>query len=632
MDIIPGLVPDMQASPASRGQFRDGLPPPPSLGFGAVAAARLLTLPRSLWECDEILFVKGVEQFDPLHHQPHPPGYPLLIGLGKLLNLVFHDPFTSLVALSVISSLVGYWALVDAFRRIAGRRPEPARRWRSPARSSSISRRRCSCMGRCALSDPPAADVPRPGSRRRRRGWRRRSGVRRDGPAVALGAFASAAIGCRPQLALAVLPMLAVALWQAPELARRPRTALGRLHRRVAPLVRARWWPRSAGRQASSPSSASRPACVAQYDATRPRAGGRAAWVAVRFLAHPWGTRWTSLPVLALAAAGIVGARRGRRRTAALPLAVLCARRARLRLLVMDPVRRRPLRPPVAAGRRLRRGGGVRGAGAPGAGAGRRLAGRRLLAAGFIVYTWPVLAVRTTTDSPPVQAARWIERSASPEARCSWSNTEMAAPRRLPARGTTCESRPIRGSSTDRQPPDPAGLPARRRREPLAGRGDVPLAGQRPYGKLTRGHYRVVSLSPIPPDRWYAPLRGVYAFEPSLRQPLWRWLGPDAAIRSLGSRKSGRTVALTSGCPNMRRWTSVTVSVAVDGGLPGRSWCRAAGAGRSSCRSPRGTDLAEIAFRLARRRSCRPRPGWGRTAGAWRSSSRTWSAEFASLS
>jgi len=72
---------------------------------GAVAAARLLTLPHSVWEGDEILFMKGIEHFDPLHHQPHPPGYPLLIGLGKLLNLLFHDPFASLVALSVLAKL-----------------------------------------------------------------------------------------------------------------------------------------------------------------------------------------------------------------------------------------------------------------------------------------------------------------------------------------------------------------------------------------------------------------------------------------------------------------------------------------------------------------------------------------------
>ena len=89
-------------------------------GFALVALVRALTLPRSLWEMDEVLFVRAIQRFDPLRHHPHPPGYPLVVGLGKLLDLAFHDPFASLVALSLISSLVGYWALVAAFRRIAG--------------------------------------------------------------------------------------------------------------------------------------------------------------------------------------------------------------------------------------------------------------------------------------------------------------------------------------------------------------------------------------------------------------------------------------------------------------------------------------------------------------------------------
>src|SRR6185369_8264771 len=109
----------MQPAPDSRSARSRRPSLPLLLGFVAVAATRLLTLPHSLWEGDEVLFVKGVLAFDPLHHQPHPPGYPLLIGLGKLVNLLLHDPFASLVALSVLSSLVGYLALVDAFRRMA---------------------------------------------------------------------------------------------------------------------------------------------------------------------------------------------------------------------------------------------------------------------------------------------------------------------------------------------------------------------------------------------------------------------------------------------------------------------------------------------------------------------------------
>ena len=87
-------------------------------GFAAVALARLLSLPVSVWEYDEILFMRGVERFAPLEHRPHPPGYPLTIGLGKLLTPLAGDSFHALVAVSVIASLVGYLALTDAFARV----------------------------------------------------------------------------------------------------------------------------------------------------------------------------------------------------------------------------------------------------------------------------------------------------------------------------------------------------------------------------------------------------------------------------------------------------------------------------------------------------------------------------------
>ena len=66
-----------------------------------------------------MLFVRGVERFAPAEHRPHPPGYPLLIGLGKALALAVGDPFRSLVILSVVSSAVGYVALALAFRELA---------------------------------------------------------------------------------------------------------------------------------------------------------------------------------------------------------------------------------------------------------------------------------------------------------------------------------------------------------------------------------------------------------------------------------------------------------------------------------------------------------------------------------
>ena len=52
-------------------------------------AAHLVLLPGTLGDIDSINFALGVRDFDVAHHQPHPPGYPLYIGLAKLSTAVF---------------------------------------------------------------------------------------------------------------------------------------------------------------------------------------------------------------------------------------------------------------------------------------------------------------------------------------------------------------------------------------------------------------------------------------------------------------------------------------------------------------------------------------------------------------
>ena len=44
---------------------RSGLTPAAFAGFALVLLARLLTLPRSLWEMDEVLFARAVERSTP---------------------------------------------------------------------------------------------------------------------------------------------------------------------------------------------------------------------------------------------------------------------------------------------------------------------------------------------------------------------------------------------------------------------------------------------------------------------------------------------------------------------------------------------------------------------------------------
>ena len=59
-------------------------------GAATVAAAQILVAPRSFWELDEVLFARGVMDFDPLSHHPHPPAtHRAWLGIMLFLRLPF---------------------------------------------------------------------------------------------------------------------------------------------------------------------------------------------------------------------------------------------------------------------------------------------------------------------------------------------------------------------------------------------------------------------------------------------------------------------------------------------------------------------------------------------------------------
>jgi hypothetical protein len=151
-----------------------------------------------------------------------------------------------------------------------------------------------------------------------------------------------------------------------------------------------------------------------------------------------------------------------------------------------------------------------------------------LIAAIAIRYTLPVLEPRRTTESPPVQAANWAKQN-------------------LPLRAVIL--------------PDPALRPHAdllmrrfrrfRQHEGLAifwnrprvpvyafGHGSTEIEGTAvfswpysdAYARLTRNHYRVVSLAPIAPGRRYREVDGLYPWERVAHRREWRWLKPEATI------------------------------------------------------------------------------------------------------
>jgi hypothetical protein len=523
-------------------------------GFGVVALVRALTLPRSLWELDEMLFALGIERFDPIAHHPHPPGYPLLIGLGKLFNLIFHDPFTSLVVLSLLSSLISYPALVVAFRRIAG---EGSERLAVAGSLLFLLSPVMLVQGPLPMSDPPSlmfialalaagamiAEGAEGGG---------------TGAAIALGAAASAAIGCRPSNALAVIPMLAVALWQAPSWRRRLEGAgafalvsLGWF----VPLVQA-----TGGMHGFLDYQLEQAAYVAAHDASASREGRDIVAVAARFVANPWGPRWLALPVLGLAIAGLVRLVR-RRRKLALPLAALSGTHLAFCLAAMDPGDGARYALPSVLGMAFAAVVGCQA-----------LADRvrkpalvwmapALILAISLAYTTPVLAARAAGPSPPVQAIEWTLQNV-PSAAIILVSEEMAP------HATYF----LRSHSLSRIE-DGLRRAARRPRAPvyLLAEGESGWPGAKmfewpasdAYRRVTRNHYRVISVSPIPEHWRFQILGGVHGWEPDALHARWRWLDAAAAIRLFP--RGGRSASVKLGLDRSSPLASTSVAIVVNG-------------------------------------------------------------------
>ena len=527
------------------------------LGFVAVAAARLLTLPRSVWELDETLFMSGVLDFEPLRHHPHPPGYPLLIGLGKLFALVLNDPFRSLVALSVVASLIGYAALVSAFRRLGGP-PGSLEAERIGVAGALLFHLSPTMLvyGPLPLSDAPAlmflalflaAAARLPGSVL---------------AAIATGAFASGAIGCRPQLALSVLPALAAALWLAGSWRRRGALLAAFT---VACLV---WFiplvVEVGGLDGLVSFLTKQASAVTTWDTAIPRAGQTPAAIVARFLAHPWGQKWTAGPLLVLAltgAAALVLART-RRKTfwkALLPLALLTGLELAFSLSVMNPRDAVRYALPSLLGVAFVAACGAemltRRARVPAA----SWLVTAALCAGFAVYAWPILEPRTTSSSPPVQAADAARRELPADA-------VLLVEKDYAAHAAWLLPRFTRFSYEEGMR-----LFANRPETAVWIFGETILPGARTflwpasdtYGKLTRALYRTTSLSPVLPEQRYDALRGALAYEPRSGGAGFRWLEEDAVIRVF-PRRAG-SVALTLGLPEVIPGRQVPVKISIGG-------------------------------------------------------------------
>lgn len=87
----------------------------------ALLALRLPFLPPTLDDIDSVNFDLGVHDYDPIRHQPHPPGYPVYILVAKLIHPLFDSHAAGLAFCSALFSALSVIPLYLLMRRLTGR-------------------------------------------------------------------------------------------------------------------------------------------------------------------------------------------------------------------------------------------------------------------------------------------------------------------------------------------------------------------------------------------------------------------------------------------------------------------------------------------------------------------------------
>lgn len=185
--------------------------------------------------------------------------------------------------------------------------------------------------------------------------------------------------------------------------------------------------------------------------------------------------------------------------------------------------------------------------------------------AGSAAYVFPLVRARTTSPSPPVQMARFAAASLPAGMVILFEPSLRPHAELLLARFTTV---PVNDGWAERRERSagPFFLLADRRSEaPGAVVFEWPACDA--YGKLTRNHYRVVSLVPVPRHGLYRPVRGFFPIERDERGNEWRWVGPEAVllVTDFGCGQLRLTLGLDKEAP----FETNAVEVLLDGGMAG---------------------------------------------------------------
>ena len=304
----------------------------------------------------------------------------------------------------------------------------------------------------------------------------------------------------------------------------------------------------------------------ARHDAGLSRGPYETLMVAARFIAHPWGMKWLALPVavLALAGAARLALRRERR---LIPLALVGVPYLVFALLTMDPADAARYIIPFS----------IVVAGLAGAGASLLLpwwSSRGAVALALVWgsfafwYVGSILETRRAKPSPPVSAARWAETSLPRDAVILVQPSLMPHGRLLlDSFRTVSVEDGMQQFGTDTETPLWMYVEGRSPREDAA---KFWWPASDAYGKITRGHYRAVSLVPFPPTERFFPIEGIHPLEAKEDGVWWRWLEKESSlvVPRLGSSR----VEFSFHLPPESPYEEVTLSLYVDerlrAGLP----------------------------------------------------------------
>jgi hypothetical protein len=206
---------------------RPRVPSPQILWASALAAifliAHLTFLPPTLEDLDSMNFALGVRDFNPSRHQPHPPGYPVFIALGKISHAAWPSDAGSLSLWSALFGALSVFPLLALFRSLEalGRTGEDANRRSALATLVVVASplfwftalRPLSDMTGLAAALAAQACLAAALVRRRRADSADPSAIAQSGRLIVAGALiAGLAVGIRTQTIWLTLPMLAVVL------------------------------------------------------------------------------------------------------------------------------------------------------------------------------------------------------------------------------------------------------------------------------------------------------------------------------------------------------------------------------------------------------------------------------------